>query len=55
MIFTIVGFFIVAWALWARGGGNPANSAEIFRGPTGRFLNVLVILIGIALILFGIF
>lgn len=51
----IVGVIIIVWAIWARGGGNPANAAEIFRGSTGGVLNILVIAFGIALILFGIF
>lgn len=55
MIMIIIGILIVVWAAWARGGGNPANSAEIFRGSTGQTLNLLVILIGVVLILFGIF
>ena len=55
MFMIILGFLIVSWAIWARGGGNPANSAEIFRGPTGRTLNGLVIVIGVVLILLGIF
>jgi hypothetical protein len=55
MIMVIIGLLIVVWAAWAGGGGNPANAAELFRGPAGRVLNILAIIIGISLILLGIF
>lgn len=55
MILIIIGTLLIIWAVWARGGGNPANAAEIFRGSTGGFLNILVILVGVVLVLVGIF
>lgn len=55
MIPIILGALVIVWAIWARGGGNPANSAEIFRGPIGGMLNLVAIIIGIVLIVVGIF
>lgn len=54
MILIVIGALLIIWAVWARGGGNPANAAGIFRGSTGGILNVLVILVGVVLVLFGV-
>lgn len=55
MILIIIGALLIIWAIWARGGGNPANAAEIFRGSAGGILNILVILVGVILVLVGVF
>lgn len=55
MFLLVLGFLTILWAVWARGGGNPANSAEIFRGDIGGAINGLVIVVGLVLILPGIF
>lgn len=55
MIKGLVGAALVVWALWAGIGTRESNRAQLFQGPVGTLVSVLVILAGTSLIIWGFF
>lgn len=55
MIKALIGAALVLWALKAGIGTYESNRAEVFQGPVGFFVCLLVLLIGAGLVISAFF
>ena len=53
MLLVIIGIALIIWAFSAGIGTRESNRAQIFQGPVGSLVNLVVIIVGIALIFNG--
>lgn len=53
MVLVIIGIAIIIWAFRAGIGTREFNRAQIFQGPTGGIVNLIVIAVGVILIISG--
>ena len=55
MIKVIIGIALVVWSLWAGMGTRELNRAQIFQGPVGTLVNLIVLLAGLGLVVSAFF
>lgn len=52
-IVGIVGLLILLWSLGAGFMTRPGNRAEVFSGPVGKIVNLVVVLVGAAILVWA--